>query len=402
MSTLNITKLEPEIALLVSCARAYLHVDDQNQVRQSVGNVDLDWGNVFKLAHFHRMLPLLHKVLLSIPSEALPDYVLPKLYGYQLRNIKHNFSLLKELTKFLDILDAHHIKAITFKGPMTAISAYGDLSLRSFSDLDVLVHPDVFFKLRSIAKTHGYKSDLLMAVTERKCLEKLSPQEQESYFRSQKEYSLVNPENRTFIDVHQGFLSKRFSALFDTQWVWEYTQIVEIGGHQVLGLTPEIQILVSCVQGVEDPWHQLGKLFDVAILINRHPNLDWQELVAIAKKIDALPSLLLCLCLIRDLYGISLPDIVQEPLKSFSHIQDLVSQAKVRLISKDNLRSESKLNAASAVYQLRLLSSWKNRVRFGLRLLEPTLADRAAMPLPKPLFFIYYLLRPFRLMQEPL
>ncbi|EKU97455.1 hypothetical protein Lepto7375DRAFT_6646 [Leptolyngbya sp. PCC 7375] len=399
MSTLRITELNPEISFLLKCARVYLNIDDPCKINQLIQQTSLNWDEVIKMAQVHRVLPILHKTLTLVSPQELPDFVLPKLHQLHFKNIKRNFFLLQELIRFLDILKKHQIDAITFKGPMTAMVAYGDLSLRTFYDLDLLVHSHDFFKLRDIAKNHGYTCDLLMAKEERECLAKLSFQDQELYFNSQKEYSLVNVKNRIFLDIHQGVLSKQFSPLFNTQWIWEHTQQVKIGGHQVLGLTPEVQILVLCAQGVEDCWNHLGKLFDVAILIKNQPDLDWDKLVKLSKQMDVFPRLLLGLCLIRQLYGFTLPDQIEQQLQNCAFIQKLAEALQQQIILKSNINSKSKLDLLNAAYQLRLMSQWKNRIKFILTLMQPTLADIATVSLPKSLFFIYYLLRPFRVMQ---
>ena len=400
MSTLNTTEFAPELALLLQCARHHLKGGCQQQIQQLVNHPELNWRDVIHLARFHRLLPILHKVLFSKDLALdLPDSVLKALRGYQLKNIGRNFSLVQELKSFLEILDTHHIRAITFKGPMTAMNAYGDLSLRMFSDLDLLVHPDDFLKLREIAINQGYQCDKLMAVSERECLKQLSSQEQASYFQSQKEYSLLKVESRTFLDIHQGILSKQFLPLFDTRWIWQHTQERQVGGHPVLGLTPDVEVIVLAAQGAEEYWPQLGKLFDLAMLIENHPNLDWNSMLDLSESLDVLPRLILGLTLIQNLYGVTLPDQVDRHLKAAPPLQALAQEIQENMLNKPQ-HIDSKLTLNLVLYQLRLMTHWRNRVRCVLTLMNPTLADIAAIPLPKYLFFIYYLFRPVRLIQE--
>ena len=399
MARLNIDELGAETSLLLQCAKVYLSTGYPEQIIQLLKQAKLNWVDFINIAQFHRLLPILHNILSALPAEEIPDWVHIKFRQIHLETIKRNFSLLKELTEFLDILDIHRIKAITFKGPMVAMVGYGDLALRTFYDLDLLVHPDEFFKLRDIAISHGYQCDRLMAESERNCLEKLNPTEQALYFKSQKEYSLYHPKKKIFLDIHQGILSKQFSPLFDTRWLWHHTQIVDIGGRQILGLTPEIQLLILCSQGAEDCWIHLGKVFDVAILISKHPTLNWSKLTELTKQKDIFPRLLLGLSLVQDLYGIMLPDNIQKELKHRSDIQTLAMSVK-KILFKTNYNPGSNLRLTHIVYQLKMMNSWKNRRHFIYTLMNPTLADIAAISLPKSLFFIYYLLRPFRLIRQ--
>ncbi|ESA34080.1 hypothetical protein N836_19005 [Leptolyngbya sp. Heron Island J] len=401
MNPFNTTILKPEISLLLHCVRWHLNASYQEQIQEQIQPLidQLDWDKMLKMAQFHRLLPLLHKFLTSSSSIKLPDCVLQELRRRHLKNLGNNFSLVQELVSVLKILETEDIKAITFKGPITAISAYGDLSLRTFGDLDLLVHPDDFLRLREVAINHGYHCDRLMAAEERACLKKLSPEKQAAYFKSEKEFSLFNPKNRIFLDIHQGILSKQFAPLFDTRWVWDYTQTIKIGGRQVLGLKPEVQILILCAQGAEDYWNQLGKICDVAMLVHRHPELDWDALITLSKQLDVLPRLLLGLVLINHLYGVALPDEIQEMIKNSPSIQRLASTVQQDILLKNNCQPKSRLTIPRFIYQLRLMNNWKNQARSILAIMNPTLADLAAISLPKSLFFVYYLLRPFRLIQ---
>lgn len=397
MDLFDTTTLKPEISLLLHCVR--WHLDDSHREGQIQQLIDpLDWEKVLRMARFHRLLPLLHKFFTSSSME-LPDFVLKELRRHHLNNIGKNFSLVQELVNFLKILETENIRAITFKGPITAVSAYGDLSLRTFGDLDLLVHPDDFLKLREIAINHGYYCDRLMAAEERACLKKLSPEKQASYFKSEKEFSLFNPKNRIFLDIHQGILSKQFAPLFDTRWIWDYTQTIKIGGRQVLSLKPEVQVLILCAQGAEDYWNQLGKICDVAMLVHRYPGLDWDALITLSKRLDVLPRLLLGLALINSLYRVVLPDEIQEMIEDLPSIQRLASTVQQDILLKNSCQPKSRLTIPRFIYQLRLMNDWKNQARSILAIMNPTLADLAAISLPKSLFFVYYLLRPFRLIQ---
>ena len=333
MNTLHAVDLEPEIRLLLCCVKQQLGDNAcQQQIQELLNHSQLDWKKTIKMARFHRLLPLLHRALSSMAAVEVPAEILKQLRSYHLSNIGRTLFLVRELIAFLDILDANNIKAITFKGPVTAISAYGDLSLRTFSDLDLLVHPDDFLTLREIAINHGYECDKLMALSERNCLAQLTPQKQSSYLRSQKEFSLFNPKNRIFLDIHQGILSQHFFPLFDTRWIWHHTQGVKIGRKQVLSITPEVQILVLCAQGAEDYWNQLGKLCDVAMLINKYPELDWQLLLELSDERDVSRRLLLGLSLVHNLYGVVLPDSVQKQLQALPSLQTLVEEVQQNIL----------------------------------------------------------------------
>ena len=51
--------------------------------------------------------------------------------------------LTSELIKIMKLLEENDIKAIAFKGPTLAQLAYGDVTLRQYVDLDLLVELDL-------------------------------------------------------------------------------------------------------------------------------------------------------------------------------------------------------------------------------------------------------------------
>jgi hypothetical protein len=46
----------------------------------------------------------------------------------------------QQLLQTLELLRESGIQTVPFKGPALAVQAYGDLSLRQYDDLDLLIH----------------------------------------------------------------------------------------------------------------------------------------------------------------------------------------------------------------------------------------------------------------------
>ncbi|GAG91885.1 unnamed protein product, partial [marine sediment metagenome] len=84
-------------------------------------------------------MPLLYQSLKKTCPEAVPDDTLEQLRAYFLTNAKRNLFLTGKLLRLLELLKDNGILAVPFKGPVLAESVYGDLSLRQFADLDILV-----------------------------------------------------------------------------------------------------------------------------------------------------------------------------------------------------------------------------------------------------------------------
>ena len=59
-------------------------------------------------------------------------------------NLRRGLWFASELLRITHHLAKKEIRAIPYKGPVLAQSAYGDLALRHFSDLDLLISPRDF------------------------------------------------------------------------------------------------------------------------------------------------------------------------------------------------------------------------------------------------------------------
>ena len=100
----------------------------------------MEWEYLLRIAAEHSMMPLLFWHLADAPPELVPASVLARLRERFHRNAQRNLFLAAKLIKLLNLLKAHELPAIPYKGLVLAASSYGNLALREFVDLDLFVH----------------------------------------------------------------------------------------------------------------------------------------------------------------------------------------------------------------------------------------------------------------------
>ncbi len=394
--------LQPEIALVIACAHRQLSAAQVTHVQDCLKS-DLDWQWVLHQARKHGVVPLLHKSLTEIGGDRVPAEVLQQLLQHQRRNTLKNLQFTRELIRVLDTLQAAGIAAIPFKGPVLAIAAYGDLNLRSFSDLDLLVPADDYLKIHAVLAPLGYQ----VAVQRWQ----FSPQETEADWEEQGEYSLIQPELQVSLDIHQrliaGFLFK-LSASFDDFW----TRLAPISlcGREIPTFRPEDLLIYLCVHGTKDFWQRLSWICDVSALIHRHPHLDWESVLQEAKKHGASRMLLLGLALAHKILGTALPFDIQQEISATTGLDGLVVYVSQRIYHDDPERPTG-LRLHQAQYHMQSMDRWRDRVYHGLQLIQqwtviplvkcvkPTAKDRQFCPLPSGLYPLYYVLRPIRIVK---
>src|SRR5207245_416710 len=138
-----------EAELLLCASRASMDSGRAERIRALVRQ-SIDWGYVLGIGRRHGVLPLLYWHLSKIWPDAVPKAILKQLRDQFQQNTLHNLFLTGELLKLLNLFQTHGIRAITYKGPTLAMGAYGNLALRQFNDLDLLVRKNDIPKAREL------------------------------------------------------------------------------------------------------------------------------------------------------------------------------------------------------------------------------------------------------------
>src|SRR6185436_17469392 len=127
----------PETEALLLCARTELASEQIARLRALVSE-RFDWDYFYKLARRHSLVPLVSARLEQV-KDAVPPDVLQRFRKDHQENAARNLIFADELTSLIKALAEVEIETIVFKGPALAVMAYGDLALRRFVDLDLMV-----------------------------------------------------------------------------------------------------------------------------------------------------------------------------------------------------------------------------------------------------------------------
>jgi hypothetical protein len=69
-------------------------------------------------------------------------------------NAQRSLRLTRELARIMACLENHSVDAIPYKGPALAQAIYGDVAMRQFSDLDILIRVSDYDRAdRSLCKS---------------------------------------------------------------------------------------------------------------------------------------------------------------------------------------------------------------------------------------------------------
>jgi hypothetical protein len=305
---------------------------------------ELDWAYLADLARRHRVTPLLYRSLHSTCPEGVPRASLERLRAAFQTNSLRNQLRTRELLRLLALLDAHGIPCIPHKGPVVAVAAYGDLSLRQFADLDVLIHERDVPAARELLVAQNYR----MVVTSFEDPSALVPAEEDQAagglssflgrFRILYDYSFVNDHNtfNTFLELHWRLLPWYFAAPVDSDRLWQNLEPLSLEGTTVRAFAPEDLLLILCIHGAKHHWVRLSMICDVAELVRVRRCADWGEVLGQARRLGSLRMLCLGLFLAQDLLGEEIPQELRACVRADPVVKRLARRVRDLLFQNPN------------------------------------------------------------------
>jgi len=377
--------MRAEAELLCICARTHIVADDAMRARQLSGMVD--WERLLKLALRHGVLPLLSQQLNATCADLLPADVSARLHDLFYANAARNQRLTAELCRLLELFAAHAVKAIPYKGPVLALQAYGDLALRQFNDLDVLIRREDVPRVVALLRAEGYRQQW-----------QLTRAQEAAYLRTDCERLFTHEQARIFLDVHWAFVRSYFPVKLAPEAFWARTETLALDGTTVASFAPEDLLVILCVHAGKDLWARLVWVCDVAELIRACPQLDWSRVTQTATTAGVRRMLNLGLLLAHQLLNIELPADIQRHVQADQTIKRLSQQVRERMF-RDEDDSISALT--ECLFHFRLQARLRDKARYTLRYtLTTNPADWAFLSIPDQLFFLYRALRPLRLLSK--
>ncbi len=310
----------------------------------------INWDLVWQLSKAHGVAPLIYANLATICPKAIPSSIHQAFRRHNQANVLLSTLLARELVILIDALAAKGIKAIPFKGVTLAQTAYGDISLRECSDIDLIVEQEVIPQARKVLWSQGYQ------LTSR---ETGKEESDEQYHFFQKRNGIV------VVDLQWNMARQHFGFRLDRKEFYERLRPVGLPTKVVMGLAHEDLLILLCVHGTKHAWEQLKWICDVAELVRRRPALDWSRVLFQSEEWKCRRVVLLGLGLAQTLFDTSLPRLVLREIELDPDIVSLLGRMPKQLLKNpDQAVDESH---AEALYMQMKDSCWE-RWKLGVEL----------------------------------
>ena len=377
----------PEVNLLIACARRDLDPTHEEQIRTLV-DLGLDWQKVSYLVQVNGVLPLLCWHFNRMNLQDIPAWFSQQLNQKFKENTARNLYLTKELSELVIAFEKNHVPVIAFKGIVLSHSVYGNVSFRSFNDLDLYVRKTDLYQALEIITTRGYQNNIWEDRFRRNaCL----------HYGGECEF--VRPSRRDIVDLHWLITPPELQMMEFENQLWERSNTIEFAGCAVRMLSPPDLMMVLCLHGSKPVhgWCRLNWISDIAELSRLLTPSEWQTLLEQVADWHVENMINLGLYLADDLFNINLPTLVKEGISrnpKFSHLS--------RQIYERMFQGEAKIPGftENALFYSRMSNTLGESLRYTIkRVFTPTYEDWESISLP---LWLYYCYRPFRLAKKHL
>ena len=373
--------LNEDLQFLVHCCKTNPSEDDIKKILSYLNTKDLDINTLIGSANTHGVLPLVY-LALKTNSSSPHNAILFAFKQQYLSIAQRNMLMSAELIHIMKLLKVHNIKALAFKGPALAQMAYGDITLRQFGDLDILIKKEDIKKVEALCLSMGYLPYL-----------KLTEVQKEVWYTYAKDMVFYHPQKKSVIEIHWLLLDADFPLQMDLNDIWEQTNSVGLNKIPVGTFALESLLLYLCVHGSKHLWERIVWIKDIDMMI-RTQNIDLDKVLIDAKKNDLMQMLLLGLYLSKKLFDTPLPKNIEE---SFKHEKILPELSNFVFKNWETQQSMFPNTKAMLKFfpKLKMKALYLHKV-----ILKPSKNEYMFIDLPKGLYWVYYFVRPYLLIKK--
>ena len=258
--------------------------------------------------------------------------------------------------------EAAGISVISLKGPGFALIAYGNLALREFADLDLLIRPDDVLKARDTLVREGYRLQSALAGDNDATLLQ----------SRNRQLAFVNDGRRTVIDLHWGAWHEMFPFQLPVDQLFISAQVEHFEEISFLSLSPEHLLLYLCAHGTKHCWLNLRWLCDVACYVQTAQKLDWELCIHRAEAANCDLVLKHTLLLAQQVLGLELSSKIK------NYCDGAKARALADIASSLLFREDGDIVYVEALrYHLAFAKGWRDRAHLVFqRVFVPAEADR--------------------------
>jgi len=376
--------LNDDLHFLVICCQVALTTKDYQYIQNYLHHrTDIELKILIKKANQHAIIPLIYKTLSNIND--VPPLLLSRLKKHYIYTVQKNILMTTEIIRIMKLLEDNSIEALAFKGPVLSHMAYGDITLRQYSDLDILIDEIDTYTAGKLMSKNGHIPLLPLSILSNKvCL------------KTAKDFSLMS-KGGVHTELHWRLFEKKYNISLLSCIHEQKCQSVSINGNTIKTLQNELLLVYLCLHGAKHTFERIEWICDIDRLIRTH-DIDWDITLLLAKQSHSNRAFFLGLALAKELMHTPFADKVADQLHT-REIKELKNLVRQHISNTHKEKSAFTHNRDTFLFQSKLFDKKSDMLQFYLStFFHISTNDCQTFRLPKQLKFLYIILRPLRLL----
>lgn len=387
------SNLTPEISFLLKCINPSIIKGHQRIIDNQPLMETLDWHSIINNACYHKVTPLLYKTLTTYYKEDLPPHVLSPIAAYYRDNALNSLIISASLVNVIKILNGDKIEVLAVKGPILAEKLYGSIALRTYSDVDILVHKKDLLNALKLLLNNDYR--LLPEGISISAFVK---------FLELNHHGRLVDSNGVLIELHWELSDFYVSEPLVFDKILPFLKKSTFNNVQILDLSDEMLFLFLCLHGSKHLWKRLDHICSICYLIQINQKLDWDQILFLCNKLRMTKRMILSTILVKKIFTMAFPAKIENLLLNAHDLDRLTDQ----IIDLEIIRRDYSLKRhpfrETIKYHFVTMDCKLDAVRFISRIaFVPDNQHQGFDPkLPDGYFWLYFLHKPFRILILPL
>lgn len=342
---------------------------------------NFSWERFLDYAIHHRIFPMLYPKLMDINKEIFPNSIFNQLEGLYKHNTLKMLYLSSVMKDVCKLFNQNKINTLVLKGPILGTDLYGDISLRTSGDLDLLVPIKELDKVNKLLEEQGYeKDDYIQTILG-------------DWKWRHHHVTYIHPKTGVKLEIHWR-LNPGPGTEPSFKDLWNRKRKENVSEHPVYILGSEDLFLFLVSHGARHGWSRLRWLLDIYQLSNQQ--LNWELLTNLLNKYNYTQLGGQAILLNKVLLDMPITKEMAVLIRNY-HSRKIAKLAIYYFENMVNLHTEP-LALEIATYHksyLFQIKTLKQKYYFVISFLFPYPEDADVLPLPKKIHFIYFPLRPF-------
>jgi hypothetical protein len=273
------------------------------------------------------------------------------------------------------------------KGPVISQDIYGDIGLRVFSDLDILVEPKDALNSFSILTTNGFQPEL-----------GLNEKQAAKFILNEDNLSFYDQSEEIAIEIHWEMSGRYLSRPLYLSHIKEGITTTRIDRKEVPTLSDEDQLIYLCIHGTKHGWENIEQVRCISELIG-NKKIDWDAVDAAVSAHRCRRMVYLGLYLAWKFLDAPVPKSIRNKIEKDDKIRILTAEVTMHMFRNSSGIGRKNLSDRFSPFHIHIRDNLPDRLRYGLRLIfSPTNKEWLFFPVPAWLSFLHHLFRPFRLL----